>query len=130
MSIILCYLLPAPCCEHLACCSGKFMPSSGITNAYVSNSANLVFSTFAGCVLVANEISYALPCRLVSPVAVNGLKFAEGDATYCVCLPEWARPKPPPLLVAATAALSSADAINADANVVEVCIIFFYSGFS
>ncbi|KAM7541627.1 hypothetical protein Aperf_G00000045797 [Anoplocephala perfoliata] len=106
--------------RHLStCCSGKFMPSNGLTNACLSNSSNLAFWPFAGCVLIVDEISYALPCRLVSPVAVNGLKVAEEDDAYCVCLPEWARPKPPPPPTAATAALASADAASADANAVE-----------
>ncbi|VDM16152.1 unnamed protein product [Hydatigera taeniaeformis] len=88
-------VLKASFCDHAECCSTKPVPNQGFTNACVSSSANLTFWPFAGCLLVADEISYALPCRLASLVGVNGLKCT-GEAAYCVCLPEWARPQPPP----------------------------------
>ncbi|KAM3172572.1 hypothetical protein ACTXT7_014252 [Hymenolepis weldensis] len=112
-------ILKANCCEHPACVSGKSMPTHGITNACISNSANLAFWPLAGCVLVANEISYTVPCRLVSPISVHGLKLTEGDAAYCVCLPEWARPKPPSPPVTVNAPPTAADTANVDANVIE-----------
>ncbi|VDO08684.1 unnamed protein product [Rodentolepis nana] len=109
-------ILKATCCEHPPCHSGKSMPTQGITNACVSNSANLSFWPVGGCVLLANEISYTTPQRLISPVCVHGLKLTEGDATYCVCLPEWARPKPPSAPTNANSALSAADTANVDSN--------------
>ncbi|VDL59502.1 unnamed protein product [Hymenolepis diminuta] len=112
-------ILKATCCEQPACFSGKSMPTHGITNACISNSANLAFWPLAGCVLVADEISYTVPCRLVSPVSVHGLKLTEGDAAYCVCLPEWARPKPPQPPVTVNAPPTAADTANVDANVIE-----------
>nr|CDS25932.2 cell polarity protein; lethal giant larvae [Hymenolepis microstoma] len=109
-------ILKATCCEHPACHSGKPPPIHGITNACVSNSANLAFWPFGDYVLLANEISYTIPHRLVSPVTVHGLKLTEGDATYCVCLPEWARPKPPPAPTTVNATPSAADSANGDPN--------------
>ncbi|KAM7540321.1 hypothetical protein Aperf_G00000045876 [Anoplocephala perfoliata] len=103
------------CCEHLECCSGKFM-SSKVSRTLASQT--LLIWHFGHSPAV-DEISYALSCRIVSPVAVNGLKVAEEDAAYCACLPEWAWPKPPPTPAAATAALASADVASADANAVE-----------
>ncbi|KAL5971333.1 hypothetical protein TSMEX_000934 [Taenia solium] len=108
-------ILKAAFCHHPECCSLKPMPTQGFTNACVSSSANLAFWPFAGCVLVADEISYASPCRLASLVGVNGLR-ATGEAAYCVCLPEWARPKPPP--ASATAGIAS-EAVEGPSSAVK-----------
>ncbi|KAH9277778.1 Lethal(2) giant larvae -like protein 1 [Echinococcus granulosus] len=111
-------VLKATFCDHPEYCSTKPMPTQGFTNVCVSNSANLTFWPFAGCMLVANEISYALPCRLASLVGVTGLR-ATGEAAYCVCLPEWARPKTPPTPVTPSVASAAPEDPGSAFNYIE-----------
>lgn len=68
---------------------------------------------------MADEISYALPCRLASLVGVHGLR-ATGEAAYCVCLPEWARPKPPPAPAAPGVASAAAEGPGSAVTCAEV----------
>ncbi len=78
--------------------------------------SNFVFWPFASGVLVAKEISPLAPTRLASPVAATGLKGPE----YCVCLPEWARPKPILAAVATAVETKAQEAVDAAAGVATV----------